>query len=81
MRQQIWKSFDLPTATKDGCISDFVNPESSTAPTAMDADLALAGFTRRALADHWICWVAAAGDVPKMGCPLSTEEVPLIAQT
>ncbi|KBJ68607.1 hypothetical protein Q628_01337 [Mycobacterium tuberculosis OFXR-18] len=77
---------DLPTSTKDGCISDFVNPAIINC-TYGDVDaprtIALAGGSH---AEHWLTALDLLGRMHhfkvvtylKMGCPLSTEEVPLI---
>lgn len=77
---------DLPAATKDGCISDFVNPALVNC-TYGDSDavrtIALAGGSH---AEHWLPALDLLGRLHhfkvvtylKMGCPLSTEEVPLI---
>ncbi|CQD14855.1 acyltransferase domain-containing protein [Mycobacterium europaeum] len=77
---------DLPASTRDGCISDFVNPAVVVCtygdPTA-DRTIALAGGSH---AEHWLPALSLLGQMHhfkvttylKMGCPLSTEEVPLI---
>ncbi|OSC41256.1 acyltransferase family protein [Mycobacterium decipiens] len=77
---------DLPVSTQDGCISDFVNPALVNC-TYGDADaprtIALAGGSH---AEHWLTALDLLGRMHhfkvvtylKMGCPLSTEEVPLI---
>ncbi|OBH31889.1 acetyltransferase [Mycobacterium sp. E342] len=77
---------DLPASTRDGCISDFVNPAVVVCtygdPTA-DRTIALAGGSH---AEHWLPALSLLGQIHhfkvttylKMGCPLSTEEVPLI---
>ncbi|ORC09717.1 acyltransferase [Mycobacterium persicum] len=77
---------DLPASTRDGCISDFVNPALVNC-TYGDGDaprtIALAGGSH---AEHWLPALDLLGRLHhfkvvtylKMGCPLSTEEVPLI---
>ncbi|ORA20700.1 acyltransferase family protein [Mycobacterium arosiense] len=77
---------DLPASTRDGCISDFVNPAVVTC-TYGDASagrtIALAGGSH---AEHWLPALDILGKLHhfkvvtylKMGCPLSTEQVPLI---
>jgi peptidoglycan/LPS O-acetylase OafA/YrhL len=77
---------DLPETTEDGCISDFDNPALISC-TYGDKDatrtIALAGGSH---AEHWITALDLLGRMRhfkvvtylKMGCPLSTEEVPLI---
>ncbi|BBX73721.1 acyltransferase [Mycobacterium shinjukuense] len=77
---------DLPASTKDGCISDFVNPAVVNC-TYGDEDaprtIALAGGSH---AEHWLTALDLLGRLHhfkvvtylKMGCPLSTEQVPLI---
>jgi SGNH domain (fused to AT3 domains) len=77
---------DLPATTRDGCISDFVNPAVVNC-TYGDPDatrtVALAGGSH---AEHWLPALDLLGQLHhfkvvtylKMGCPLSTEEVPLI---
>ncbi|HNM83680.1 MAG TPA: acyltransferase family protein [Mycobacterium sp.] len=77
---------DLPVTTRDGCISDFRNGELITC-TYGDAQatrtVALAGGSH---AEHWITALDALGKQHhfkvvtylKMGCALSTEEVPLV---
>ena len=77
---------DLPASTRDGCISDFVNPavvNCSYGDTAATRTIALAGGSH---AEHWLPALDLLGQLHhfkvvtylKMGCPLSTEEVPLI---
>jgi peptidoglycan/LPS O-acetylase OafA/YrhL len=77
---------DLPASTRDGCISDFVNP---AVVNCLYGDLnatrtiALAGGSH---AEHWLPALDVLGHAHhfkvvtylKMGCPLSTEQVPLI---
>jgi hypothetical protein len=77
---------DLPVSTMDGCISDFVNP-ALVSCTYGDADaprtIALAGGSH---AEHWVTALDLLGRLHhfkvvtylKMGCALSTEQVPLI---
>ncbi|ORB72952.1 acyltransferase family protein [Mycobacterium scrofulaceum] len=77
---------DLPASTRDGCISDFVNPAvvvCTYGDVAADRTIALAGGSH---AEHWLPALDLLGQMHhfkvvtylKMGCPLSTEEVPLI---
>jgi peptidoglycan/LPS O-acetylase OafA/YrhL len=77
---------DLPISTRDGCISDFVNPtvvNCAYGDVAATRTIALAGGSH---AEHWLPALDALGRMHhfkvvtylKMGCPLSTEEVPLI---
>lgn len=77
---------DLPATTKDGCISDFVNPTVVNCiygDVAADRTIALAGGSH---AEHWLPALEILGRLHhfkvvtylKMGCPLSTEQVPLI---
>jgi peptidoglycan/LPS O-acetylase OafA/YrhL len=77
---------DLPATTRDGCISDFVNPAVVTCTygdVAADRTIALAGGSH---AEHWLPALDMLGQLHhfkvvtylKMGCPLSTEQVPLI---
>jgi peptidoglycan/LPS O-acetylase OafA/YrhL len=77
---------DLPETTIDGCISDF-NDNSIKNCTYGDKaavrTIALAGGSH---AEHWITALDLLGQAHhfkvvtylKMGCPLSTEEIPLI---
>lgn len=77
---------DLPASTREGCISDFVNP-ALVSCTYGNADaartIALAGGSH---AEHWLTALDLLGQLHnfkvvtylKMGCPLSTEQVPLI---
>jgi peptidoglycan/LPS O-acetylase OafA/YrhL len=77
---------DLPESTGDGCISDFKNGDVINC-TYGDKDairtIALAGGSH---AEHWITALDLLGRMKhfkvvtylKMGCPLSTETVPLI---
>ncbi|OBH06103.1 acyltransferase family protein [Mycobacterium sp. E1747] len=77
---------DLPVSTRDGCISDFVNPAvvaCTYGDVAGARTIALAGGSH---AEHWLPALDLLGKMHhfkvvtylKMGCPLSTEEVPLI---
>ncbi|MCV7089375.1 acyltransferase family protein [Mycobacterium interjectum] len=77
---------DLPVSTRDGCISDFVNPSvvnCAYGDVAAARTIALAGGSH---AEHWLPALDLLGRMHhfkvvtylKMGCPLSTEEVPLI---
>ena len=77
---------DLPASTRDGCISDFVNPavvNCTYGDVAAARTIALAGGSH---AEHWLPALDLLGaqhhfkvvTYLKMGCPLSTEEVPLI---
>jgi peptidoglycan/LPS O-acetylase OafA/YrhL len=77
---------DLPVSTRDGCISDFVNPavvNCTYGDVAATRTIALAGGSH---AEHWLPALDLLGHVHhfkvvtylKMGCPLSTEQVPLI---
>ncbi|MEB4211877.1 acyltransferase family protein [Mycobacterium sp. 94-17] len=77
---------DLPASTRDGCISDFVNPAVVTCTygdVAAERTIALAGGSH---AEHWLPALDILGRLHhfkivtylKMGCPLSTEQVPLI---
>jgi peptidoglycan/LPS O-acetylase OafA/YrhL len=77
---------DLPETTVDGCISDFDNVDVVTCaygdPSATRT-IALAGGSH---AEHWITALDLLGKMHhfkvttylKMGCPLTTEEVPLV---
>ncbi|MDT5350611.1 MAG: hypothetical protein QOH91_3898 [Mycobacterium sp.] len=77
---------DLPATTRDGCISDFVNPavvNCTYGDMAATRTIALAGGSH---AEHWLPALDLLGHLHhfkvvtylKMGCALSTEEVPLI---
>jgi peptidoglycan/LPS O-acetylase OafA/YrhL len=77
---------DLPASTRDGCISDFVNPavvNCTYGDVAATRTIALAGGSH---AEHWLPALDLLGHLRhfkvvtylKMGCPLSTEQVPLI---
>ena len=77
---------DYPASTRDGCISNFVNPavvNCTYGDEAATRTIALAGGSH---AEHWLPALDQLGRTHhfkvvtylKMGCPLSTEEVPLI---
>ena len=77
---------DVPASTRDGCISDFVNPavvNCTYGDVAATRTIALAGGSH---AEHWLPALDLLGHAHhfkvvtylKMGCPLSTEQVPLI---
>jgi peptidoglycan/LPS O-acetylase OafA/YrhL len=77
---------DLPATTRDGCISDFVNPavvNCTYGDLAATRTIALAGGSH---AEHWLPALDLLAQLHhfkvvtylKMGCPLSTEQVPLI---
>ncbi|MHA7651273.1 acyltransferase family protein [Mycobacterium sp. ML4] len=77
---------DLPASTRDGCISDFVNPavvNCTYGDTEAPRTIALAGGSH---AEHWLTALDLLGRLHhfkvvtylKMGCALSTEQVPLI---
>ncbi|WP_144207017.1 acyltransferase family protein [Mycobacterium tilburgii] len=77
---------DLPASTPNGCISDFVNPAVVNCvygDPAASRTVALAGGSH---AEHWLPALDLLGHAHhfkvvtylKMGCPLSTEQVPLI---
>lgn len=77
---------DLPASTRDGCISDFVNPavvNCTYGDTDAPRTIALAGGSH---AEHWLTALDLLGRIHhfrvvtylKMGCALSTEQVPLI---
>lgn len=77
---------DHPASTRDGCISDFVNPAVVNCiygDPAATRTIALAGGSH---AEHWLPALDLLGRAHhfkvvtylKMGCPLSTEQVPLI---
>jgi len=77
---------DIPASTRDGCISDFVNPvvvNCSYGDVAATRTIALAGGSH---AEHWLPALDLLGQLHhfkvvtylKMGCPLSTEQVPLV---
>jgi peptidoglycan/LPS O-acetylase OafA/YrhL len=77
---------DYPPSTRDGCISDFVNTALITCSygdKAATRTIALAGGSH---AEHWLTALDILGRTHhfkvvtylKMGCPLSTEEIPLV---
>jgi peptidoglycan/LPS O-acetylase OafA/YrhL len=77
---------DLPPSTKDSCISDWSNPaliNCTYGDREATRTIALAGGSH---AEHWLTALDLLGRMHhfkvvtylKMGCPLSTEEVPLI---
>jgi peptidoglycan/LPS O-acetylase OafA/YrhL len=77
---------DVPATTRGGCISDFVNPavvNCTYGDVAASRTIALAGGSH---AEHWLPALDLLGHLHhfkvvtylKMGCPLSTEQVPLI---
>ncbi len=77
---------DLPLSTRDGCISDFSNPaviNCTYGDQAATRTIALAGGSH---AEHWLTALELLGRIHhfkvvtylKMGCPLSTDENPLI---
>jgi hypothetical protein len=77
---------DLPASTIDGCISDFANPavvNCAYGDASAVRTIALAGGSH---AEHWLPALDLLGrehnfkvvTYLKMGCPLSTEQVPLI---
>ncbi|RAV15848.1 acyltransferase [Mycolicibacterium sp. GF69] len=77
---------DLPETTEDGCISDFDNVDvinCAYGDKNAKRTIALAGGSH---AEHWIAALDMLGKrhhfkvvtYLKMGCPLTTEEVPLV---
>jgi peptidoglycan/LPS O-acetylase OafA/YrhL len=77
---------DLPPSTRDGCISDFTNSavlNCTYGDRAATQTIALAGGSH---AEHWLTALDLLGRLHhfkvvtylKMGCPLSTDENPLI---
>ena len=77
---------DLPETTQDGCISDFDNVDvisCSYGDQNASRTIALAGGSH---AEHWITALDLLGKLHhfkvttylKMGCPLTTERVPLV---
>ena len=77
---------DLPETTEDGCISDFDNIDvinCTYGDKAATRTIALAGGSH---AEHWITALDLLGKLHhfkvvtylKMGCPLTTEQVPLV---
>jgi peptidoglycan/LPS O-acetylase OafA/YrhL len=77
---------DLPQTTEDGCISDFDNVDvinCTYGDKSATHTIALAGGSH---AEHWITALEVLGRLHhfkvvtylKMGCPLTTEDVPLV---
>ena len=77
---------DLPPSTRDGCISDFTNPaliNCTYGDQNAGTIIALAGGSH---AEHWLTALDLLGRMHhfkvvtylKMGCALSTDELPLI---
>src|SRR6476469_9235059 len=77
---------DLPVTTTDGCISDFDNSDvvnCSFGDKEATRTIALAGGSH---AEHWITALDLLGQIHhfkvvtymKMGCPLTTEQRPLV---
>ena len=77
---------DLPESTQDGCISDFDNIgviNCTYGDLTADRTIALAGGSH---AEHWITALDILGrehhfkvvTYLKMGCPLTTEQMPLV---
>ncbi|MCT7659859.1 acyltransferase family protein [Mycobacterium deserti] len=77
---------DIPQTTEDGCISDFDNVgviNCTYGDKAATRTIALAGGSH---AEHWITALDLLGRMHsfkvvtylKMGCPLTTEQVPLV---
>ena len=77
---------DLPESTQDGCISDFDNIgviNCTYGDLTADRTIALAGGSH---AEHWITALDILGKEHhfkvvtylKMGCPLTTEQMPLV---
>ncbi len=77
---------DLPPSTRDGCISDFLNAaviNCTYGDTDASRTIALAGGSH---AEHWLTALDLLGRMHhfrvvtylKMGCPLTTDEMPLI---
>jgi peptidoglycan/LPS O-acetylase OafA/YrhL len=77
---------DLPETTTDGCISDFDNSDvinCTFGDKAASRTIAIAGGSH---AEHWITALDMLGRLHhfkvvtymKMGCPLTTEQVPLV---
>ncbi|WP_434006646.1 acyltransferase family protein [Mycolicibacter virginiensis] len=77
---------DLPRSTREGCISNFTNPDlinCTYGDKEATRTVALAGGSH---AEHWLPALDILGQrhhfkvvtYLKMGCPLSTEKVPLI---
>jgi hypothetical protein len=77
---------DYPPSTRDGCISDFANTaliKCTYGDKAATRTIALAGGSH---AEHWLTALDILGRTHhfkvttylKMGCPLSTEKMPLV---
>jgi peptidoglycan/LPS O-acetylase OafA/YrhL len=77
---------DVPETTTDGCISDFDNSDvinCTFGDTSATRTIALAGGSH---AEHWITALNLLGQkhhfkvvtYMKMGCPLTTEQMPLV---
>lgn len=77
---------DVPQTTSDGCISDFDNTgviNCTYGDKSASRTIALAGGSH---AEHWITALDLLGQLHdfkvvtylKMGCPLTTEQVPLV---
>jgi peptidoglycan/LPS O-acetylase OafA/YrhL len=77
---------DLPETTTEGCISDFDNNDvinCTFGDTSATRTIALAGGSH---AEHWITALNLLGQLHhfkvvtymKMGCPLTTEQMPLV---
>lgn len=77
---------DLPRSTRDGCISNFTNPDlvnCEYGDKEATRTVALAGGSH---AEHWLPALDILGQrhhfkvvtYLKMGCPLSTEEAPIV---
>jgi peptidoglycan/LPS O-acetylase OafA/YrhL len=77
---------DLPQTTTDGCISDFDNSgviNCTFGDKSASRTIALAGGSH---AEHWVTALDLLGQLHhfkvvtymKMGCPLTTEQVPLV---
>ena len=77
---------DLPKSTTDGCISDFTNIgiiNCTYGDQTATRTIALAGGSH---AEHWLTALDELGKIRgfkvvtylKMGCPLTTEEVPMV---
>ena len=77
---------DLPESTTDGCISDFDNVgvvSCTYGDKSATRTIALAGGSH---AEHWISALDLLGQMHrfkvvtylKMGCPLTTEDIPLV---
>jgi peptidoglycan/LPS O-acetylase OafA/YrhL len=87
MRPSVWEAKDdIPESTNDGCISDFDNVDvinCSYGNPSATRTIALAGGSH---AEHWITALDVLGKMHnfkvvtylKMGCPLTTEKMPLV---